>query len=279
MKLVVDSHDVYAYTGAKEFQATRDPLIFVHGGGLDHTVWLLQSRYFAHHDRDVMAVDLPAHGKSGGEALTSIADMADWVVRLMDAARVETATLIGHSLGALVVHEAAARHPGRVRCIVTLGISVPMPVTDALLAAAKADKHDAFDMVNNWGHGSRAHLGGNQVPGMWMIGSGVRLLERSAPGVFYADLNACNEYRDGLASSARITCPVHVILGRDDRMSPVKAARPLLESLADRRVTILENCGHMLMAEKPGEVLDLLIAALNDPSASADRAVSVATRD
>ncbi len=265
MNLVVEGHDAYAYTGAKEFQATREPLIFVHGGGLDHTVWLLQSRYFAHHGRGVVAVDLPAHGKSGGVALTSIADMADWVVRLMDAARAETATLIGHSMGALVVHEAAARHPGRVRCIVTLGISVPMPVTDALLSAAKADKHAAFDMVNIWGHGPRAQMGGNQVPGMWMIGSGVRLLEGSAPGVLYADLNACNEYRDGLASSALITCPVHVILGRDDRMSPVNAAQPLLKSLADSRVTVLENCGHMLMAEKPGEVLDLLIAALNVP--------------
>ncbi|MCK5366761.1 MAG: alpha/beta hydrolase [Gammaproteobacteria bacterium] len=268
MNLVVDGHDVYAYTGAKEFQATRDPLVFVHGGGLDHTVWLLQSRYFAHHGRGVMAVDLPAHGKSGGVALASIPDMADWVVRLMDAAGVETATLIGHSLGALVVHETAARHPGRIRCIVTLGISIPMPVTDALLAAAKADKHDAFDMLNIWGHGSRAQVGGNQVPGMWMMGSGVRLLERSAPGVLYADLNACNEYRDGLASSALIACPVHVILGKDDRMSPVKAARPLLESLADGRVTVIEDCGHMLMAEKPGEVLDLLIAALNVPMRS-----------
>ncbi len=264
MNLVVDCHDVYAYTGAKEFQATRDPLVFVHGGGLDHTVWLLQSRYFAHHGHGVMAVDLPAHGKSGGVALASIADMADWVVRVMDAAHIETATLIGHSLGALVVHEAAARHPGRVRCIVTIGISVPMPVTDALLSAAKADNHDAFDMVNIWGHGPRAQMGGNQVPGMWMVGSGVRLLERSAPGVLHADLNACNEYRDGLASSARITCPVHVILGRDDRMSPVKAAQPLLESLADGRVSVIEDCGHMLMAEKPGEVLDLIIAALKN---------------
>ncbi len=260
MNLVVDDNEVYAYTGAREFDAAHKPLIFVHGGGLDHTVWLLQSRYFAHHGRGVMAVDLPAHGKSGGEALTSIAGMADWVVRLMDAAEVETATLIGHSMGALVVHEAAARHPGRVHCLVTIGISVPMPVTDTLLSAAKADKHDAFDMVNVWGHGSRAHLGGNQAPGMWMIGSGVRLLERSAPGILYADLNACNEYRDGLESSTLITCPVHVILGRDDRMTPVKAAQPWLETLTDARVTILENCGHMLMAEKPGEVLDLLIA-------------------
>ena len=265
MNLLVDGQDVYAYTGAQEFDAARDALIFVHGGGLDHTVWLLQSRYFAHHGRAVMAVDLPAHGKSAGQALTSISDMADWVVRLMDASAVKTATLIGHSMGALVVHEAAARHPSRIRRIVTIGISVPMPVSEGLLDAARADKHDAFDMVNIWGHGSRAHLGGSQSPGMWMIGSGVRLLERCASGVLYADLNACNEYRRGLESSARITCPVHMILGQDDRMTPVKAARPLVEALADARVTVIENCGHMLMAERPGEVLDLLIAALPEP--------------
>ncbi len=192
--------------------------------------------------------------------------MADWIVRLMDAAGARTATLVGHSMGALVVHEAAARHPDRIECIVTIGISIPMPVTDALLGAAKADEHDAFDMVNIWGHGSLAHVGGNQVPGMWMIGSGVRLLERSGPGVLYADLNACNEYRDGLESSARIECPVHVILGRDDRMSPVKAAQPMIEALSDARVTIIENCGHMLMAEKPSDVLDLLIGALARPA-------------
>lgn len=268
MKLLVDGFDAYAYTGAKEFDGTRDPLIFVHGGGLDHTVWLLQSRYFAHHGRSVMALDLPAHGKSAGEPLASIPDMADWVVRLMDAAGARTATLVGHSMGALVVLEAAARHPDRIECIVTIGISVPMPVTDALLSAAEANQHDAFDMVNAWGHGSRAHVGGNQAPGMWMIGSGVRLLEKSGPGVLHADLRACNDYRHGLESSAALECPVHVILGRDDRMSPVKAAQPFLGTLADGHVTIIENCGHMIMAERPGEVLDLLIAALVIPVGS-----------
>jgi pimeloyl-ACP methyl ester carboxylesterase len=263
VNLRVDNRQVYAYTGAREFEPVKEPIIFVHGGGLDHTVWLLQSRYFAHHGRGVLAVDLPAHGRSDGPPLESIPAMADWLVRLMDTAKVDKATLIGHSMGALAVHEAAARHPQRVQCLVTIGISVPMPVSDALLSAAKANRHDAFDMVNIWGHGTRAHVGGNQTPGMWMIGSGVRLLERSAPGVLYADLNACNEYREGLASSASITCPVHVILGKDDRMSPVRAARAMLDALSNPQVTIIENCGHMLMAEKPGEVLDILIDALD----------------
>jgi pimeloyl-ACP methyl ester carboxylesterase len=54
-------------------------------------------------------VDLPGHGKSAGNPLASIADMADWIVRLMDAAAIETATLVGHSMGALVVHNVSAR--------------------------------------------------------------------------------------------------------------------------------------------------------------------------
>ena len=264
MILTVDDRQAYAYTGARELEPERDPLVFVHGGGLDHTVWLLQSRYFAHHGRGVLALDLPAHGKSGGEPLGSIEEMADWTVRLMDAAGVDNATLIGHSMGALVVHEAAARHPDRVRRVVLIALSVPMPVSGSLLAAARADSHDAFDMVNIWGHGARASVGGNEVPGMWMVGSAVRLLERSGPGVLFADLTACNEYRDGLESTRRIACPVDVILGREDRMSPVSAARPMLEALPDARVTVLESCGHMIMAEQPNKLLDLLIGALGD---------------
>ena len=262
MILTVDGRPAYAYTGARDLEPQRDPIVFVHGGGLDHTVWLLQSRYFAHHGHGVLALDLPAHGKSAGEPLGSIEQMADWTVRLMDAGGIDTATLVGHSMGALVVHEIAARHPQRVRRAVLVAVTVPMPVAEPLLSAARADSHDAFDMINIWGHGARAGVGGNQVPGMWMLGCAVRLLERSAAGVLFSDLNACNDYRDGLASTRGITCPVDVILGRDDRMSPVKAAGPMLELLPDARVTVLEDCGHMIMAERPGELLDLLIEAL-----------------
>lgn len=265
MILTVDGNEVYAYTGAREFDPAKPCIVFVHGGGLDHTVWLLQSRYFAHHDHSVLALDLPGHGKSGGSPLASIPDMADWIVASMDAAGVERAALVGHSMGTLVVLEAAARHPSRVERLVLIGTSVPMPVTDVLLDAARENRHAAFDMVNEWGHGDRAHLGGNQSPGLWMMGAGIRLLERSAPGVLYSDLKSCNDYTHGLESAARVTCPTHLILGREDRMSPVKAARALIETLADARVTVFDDCGHMLMAERPTEVLDTLIEALASP--------------
>ncbi|HSS65100.1 MAG TPA: alpha/beta hydrolase, partial [Gammaproteobacteria bacterium] len=156
----------------------------------------------------------------------------------------------------------AARDRDRVVVAVLIGISVPMPVTGALLSAAKADEHAAFDMVNLWGHGYGAQLGGNPSPGMWMTGGAVRLLERSGPGVLYNDLNACNEYRGGLAAAAAVKAPVCVVLGENDIMASPKAAREVIAALPDVEVTELSNCGHMLMAEQPDRVLDVMMESV-----------------
>lgn len=260
----VAGNDTYAYTGTRTLDTANDTILFVHGAGLEHSVWVLQSRYFAHHGYNVLAVDLPGHGRSQGTPLSRIESMADWTVAVLDALDVSAAAFVGHSMGSLVTLEAAARHPDRVRFIGLIGSCVPMPVSDALLAAAKANDHAAFDMVNVWGHGYPAQLGGNQSPGMWMTGLGMRLLERSGRGVLYTDLNACNEYTVGLESAARVRCPTHVIAGKLDMMSPPRAARALIRALPQVKVTELEGAGHMLMSERPGEVLDALISSFNE---------------
>ncbi|MFQ5565746.1 MAG: alpha/beta fold hydrolase, partial [Paracoccaceae bacterium] len=102
MHLEVDGQRTYAATGGRPFDPAKPAAIFVHGAGMDHSYWQLQSRWFAWHGWSVLAADLPGHGRSQGEPLTSIADMAAWSGHLMDTAGVETATLIGHSMGAAV---------------------------------------------------------------------------------------------------------------------------------------------------------------------------------
>ncbi len=262
MEFSVDGHRAYAYTGARAFDPEKPSVVFVHGGGLDHCVWILQSRYFAHHGYNSLALDLPGHGRSEGPLNTSIESMADWVVRAVDVLGLSRYAIAGHSMGSLVALETAARDPDRVAVAVLIGISVPMPVTDALLSAAKANNHSAFDMVNLWGHGYGAQLGGNPSPGMWMTGGAVRLLERSGPGVLYNDLNACNEYRCGLESAALVKAPVRVILGVNDIMASPKAAREVIAALPNVEVTKLANSGHMLMAEQPDRVLDAMMESL-----------------
>jgi len=262
MELTVAGARVHAATGGHAFDPERPLVVFLHGAGMDHTVWALPARYFAHRGRAVLAVDLPGHGKSEGEALTSIAAMADWVAALLDAVDVGTAALAGHSMGALAALEAAARHAGRLRALALLGAAPKMPVHPDLLAAAAANEHAAFELMTSWGFGPAGQLGGARVPGSWLMGGGERLLERVRPGVLSADLAACNAYAEGMASAAKVECPAAVIMGSDDRMTPARAGAKLAAAIPGARAITIPACGHMLLAEKPDETLDALKTVL-----------------
>lgn len=262
MDLMVDSRKTYAYTANRAFDAGKRTVVFIHGAANDHSVWSLQSRYFAYHGWNALAVDLPGHGKSPGSPCPSIGAAADWVVRMLDAAGAATATLVGHSMGSLIALETAARHPERIQKLAMIGTSVPIQVSEPLLNASKANDHLAYEMINVFAHSSAAQFGGNRVPGMWMMGSAMRLMERSGDGVLHADFSACNDYSVGLEAAQKLKCPVLMILGKRDLMTPMKVARDLISKLPDVRVVALEGTGHSLMAEKPDEVLDSLISFL-----------------
>jgi pimeloyl-ACP methyl ester carboxylesterase len=208
----------------------------------------------------VLAVDLPGHGKSGGAPLPSIVAMADWIVALLDAVGAAKARLIGHSMGSLIALDAAARHGDRISSIALIGAAAAMPVHQDLLAAAAANSQGAIDMVNLWGHGGPAVMGGSLAPGLWMIGAAQRVLQKAEPGVLHNDLAACNAYAEGLSTASKITCPATLVLGQRDAMTPLSAGKKLGAAIDGARLAVLEGAGHMLMAERPDEVL----AALRD---------------
>ena len=258
MELRIDGRRAFAATYGQTPDQARPTIVFVHGAAMDRTVWTLFGRYFTRHERNAIAVDLPGHGRSEGPPLESIVAMADWLAALLDAAGIESAHLVGHSMGSLAVLDAAARHPERTNGIVLVGTSAPMRVTDALLDPARANEHLALDLVTLWGHSPRAHVGGFSVPGMWMTGGGLRLVERAAPGVLFADLNACNDYAQGIERAREVRCPVLLVLGERDSMTPARAARDLEAALPVSRRLVIRQGGHQLMSERPNQVLDAI---------------------
>ena len=255
MQLAVNGNDTFIATGGQAFDPTLPTVLFLHGAGMDHTAWALHDRWFAHHGHNVLAPDLPGHGRSPGALLPTIAEMADWTAALLDAAGAKSAKLIGHSMGSLIALETAARHPAKVSDLVLVATSAAMTVGPDLLKAAEANDHAAVDMVSIWGLGQAAGLGGSLAPGLWMHGGAQRLLERCEDGVLFNDLSACNAYQNAVAAAATIKVPATVVLGERDMMTPAKAGKALAAAIANSRTVLLRGAGHMMMAERPDELL------------------------
>ena len=150
---------IFAQTGGKPFDVGKPTVLLVHGAGMDQTVWQQQSRYLAHHGWNVLAVDLPGHGKSEGAPLSGVGAGADWLVGLMDGLGLERASFVGHSLGALIALDAAGRYPDRIAKLALLGVTPKMPVHQDLLDAAAANQPVAGQLIVGWGFGKRAHRG------------------------------------------------------------------------------------------------------------------------
>ncbi len=262
MNFEVNGRAAFAYTAAHEIDPARRSVVFVHGAGLDHSWWGLQSRYFGYHGFNVLAVDLPAHGRSEGPALTSIGEMADWVAKVLDARKIKSAALVGHSMGSLIALEFAARYPRAAERIALIGTAYPMKVGEAFLDAARRNDPAAYDMETIWGHAAQVPLAGNPNPGMWMYGDTLARLARLAPGVLYTDLAACNGYAGGMDAAAKVKCPALFVLGRRDVMTPPRAAADLAKAIADSRTVQIGPSGHSLMAEAPDATLDALIEFL-----------------
>lgn len=259
MQLDIDGEKVFAATGGRPIDPDKETVLFIHGVGQDHTIWVLPIRYFARHDRNVLAVDLPGHGRSSGTPLPTIEAMADWVIAVLEAAGVSRAALVGHSMGSLVALDTAGRHPERVRAVVMIGISVPLRVADPLMSGAEADDQTAVDMLTYWGHSDSAKLGGSPTPGIWMAGASSRLWERAAPGVLHSDLQACDSYDSGLERAAQLRCPALLLLGEKDRMTPVRGAEAIREVIPDQNTVVFPGAGHPLLLERSDQVLDELI--------------------
>jgi pimeloyl-ACP methyl ester carboxylesterase len=266
MQITVNGQSTYVYTGGKKLApdaVDRQPVVvFIHGAQQDHSCWVLQSRWFAHHGFSVLAPDLPGHGLSAGEPLASVEAIADWIVALLDVLGVAQASIVGHSMGSLVTLEFAVRHAKRTRQAVLIGTSLPMPVAPVLLDAARNDEPKAAAMINDWSYSPSGQIGGNTVPGLWLLGVNQRLMARQKPGVFHVDLAACNAYTRTLESLSEIIAPVLVVAGSQDKMTSPKFAKAVQAAIPGAQLASIDGSGHALMAERPDAVLDALIAFL-----------------
>jgi pimeloyl-ACP methyl ester carboxylesterase len=263
---VGQNYDAYAYTGGKAFDASKPTIVFIHGVLNDHSVWILQTRYLAHHGFNVLAVDLPGHGRSGGDAPTSVEEAAQFIEALLDAADVKQAGLVGHSWGSLIALETAARLKDRITHLALVGTAFPMKVSPALIEASLNEPMKALKMVNVFSRATLSAPPSALGPGTWVYGASMALGRRilasnTQVNIFHRGFLACDSYASGLEAMAAITCPVLFVLGQSDQMTPPRAANSLIDQAKAHGKTFTVAkipMGHHQMSESPEETLAAL---------------------
>ena len=258
MYFEVSGKRVFASTGGKPFDTSKPVVVFLHGSGGDHTIWTLQSRFFAFRGYSVLALDLPGHTRSEGPPLGSVEAMADWLNAVVETLDVSAISLVAHSQGCLVGLEFGARYPERLRSLSLIASGLATPVNKALLGAAKDDPEAAIAMMTGWGFGAAGHYTRGPVPGSAMIATGQRVMRGNAPEALHADLTACNNYANGPQAAPLVKARVQVIVAGKDRMAPKKATDALIAHLPDPEVAVIADSGHMVPQEAADRCRQLL---------------------
>lgn len=251
MLFSVQANQVYCDNAGQAFQPELPTYIFIHGAQNDHSVWHRQSRSLAGLDHNVLALDLPGHGQSQGNALTTIEAMAQWLLALLDVLGIKKAGLIGHSMGSLIALETVRCAPKRVTQLALLGNAYPMRVSEALLNAARENESAAIDMVTKWSHHQSGDVQDNTKRLMQDMS------QINPDQLLYTDLAACHHYAQGEAAALVINqqrCPTLFMVAEQDRMTPMKATMKLRELISEAQVLEIAECGHAMMAEQPEAV-------------------------
>jgi len=253
---------MYSYSGPQGLLKDDNPIVFVHGTGMDHTVWTLPARYFLRKERGVISIDLPGHGKSKGPLLSSVEAMSEVVLEYLDSRNIDKFSIVGHSLGSLIALETASKAQNRINSMVMIGTTFPMMVSKDLLDLAKKNDPEAINILTYFSYSNSSRIGSNSNPGIWMTGMTKKLMEKSKKNVIYNDLLACSTYKTGLESAKNVSAKTTLILGGEDMLTPRRFCEKLIASFSSPEIKEIPSSGHSLMMEQPNDVLNYLIQAL-----------------
>jgi pimeloyl-ACP methyl ester carboxylesterase len=244
----VDKQNVFASDAGQGIDKNKHTIILLHGSGLSHIVWSLTEQYLSNKDYNVLSLDLPGHGNSGGKCLLSIELISDWLEKVLNELNISQVTIIGHSQGCLEALEYCFKYPKKIKNLVFVGGSYKMPVNQDLVDFAKSGDDQAVKLLMKWGYeNSKKFIGGNPVEKI--INS-----PRDIRDILAVDLIACNNYKNGSEALKKINCPTLFIFGDLDKMVNLEKGKKFAALISNSKTEIIKNCGHMIMFEKAFEM-------------------------
>jgi pimeloyl-ACP methyl ester carboxylesterase len=219
-------------------------LVLVHGAGGSHLDWPASLRRLR--EANVYDLDLPGHGRSEGPGRSSIAAYRDFLLAFLDGLGLETAIVVGHSMGGAIALSFALDYPDRLAGLILVGSGARLRVAPAILTGTLSDFETTVDLICDYAFGPNAT---DQLKRL-----GRQRLLKTPPEVLHGDYSACDAF-DVMERLGEVRCPTLVIGGTADRLTPPKYSVYLRDHIPRADLVLVDGAGHMVMLEKPEVVV------------------------
>ncbi|MEM2987786.1 MAG: alpha/beta hydrolase [Candidatus Bathyarchaeia archaeon] len=227
-------------------------LIFIHGAGGNHRIWENQTKYFG----NAIAIDLPGHPI--GKGRTAIDDYVEYVKKFCDRKNLRKIVMIGHSMGGAITQKFALTYPEYLKAIVLVCTGAKLKVAPIIFEEIKRNYENLMELMKNYAFSAKTPVE--------IKDKTVEIMKRVKPEVLYGDFEACDKF-DVMGYLNRINLPTLIICGKEDLLTPVEFSEYLRDNIPNAKLRVLEDAGHMVMLEKPGEfnkILDDFLKSLRD---------------
>jgi pimeloyl-ACP methyl ester carboxylesterase len=229
------------WQGSRSLLEGREVVLFIHGAGGGEFIWSFQKGYFKKQFIPII-LELPGHGKSGGEGEQEIGRYAEHVYAFLKTKGLSKVSLVGHSMGGAIVQKLALTHPELIRKIVLVGTGARLRVYPGILNGIKGHFEETIPKIIRFAFSRKASMD--------LIVKGTSNMMKCRSEVLYGDFLACDRF-DLMQELEKIDLPTLILSGAEDEMTPVKYSQFLHDRIKGSKMEILSNAGHMVMMESP----------------------------
>jgi len=227
------------WIGRRDLLEGREVVLFIHGAGGGEYTWSYQKGFFEKQFNPII-IELPGHGKSGGDGEQEIEKYAEHVHAFLKVMGLSKVTLVGHSMGGAIVQTLALTHPEVINKIVLVGTGAKLRVFPMILDGIKNNFKETVRKITQFAYSRKVSSD--------LIERGISDLMQCRPEVLYGDFLACDRF-DIMNEVEKIDLPTLVLCGDEDELTTVKYSQFLHSRIKHSKLEILSNAGHMVMME------------------------------
>jgi pimeloyl-ACP methyl ester carboxylesterase len=249
-ELLVQGTDVHFQDTLKEMPRT---VVFVHGAGGSHHTWRDQWAGLKGAARLIIP-DLPGHGVSMGSPRETVDDYAAWLADFLKEVGISKFVLAGHSMGGAVALQAAVSRIAGLEALVLSGTGAKLKVSPVIFGGIAARFREFAPELVEWMMARETDA--------TLRDDVTRDVLFTRPSAFAADFRACDAF-DVRGRLGEIRVPTLVVVGDDDRLTPLKYSEFLATNIRGAVLKIIRGAGHIAMLEKPTEFNNVIASFLH----------------